>query len=137
MGGLTFGKDGDGNYGYYGADGSLIPFKSYIDLGIGQTFDIRTLLPNIDYQKLTITDFVCEASKINLKFNSGANSLNHSNHTYGYVVYGSGNMLLNKTYDNTTGILTASYEVSHSMDAGGGNAKLVSATHDAHVYLIR
>ena len=27
MGGLKFGKDGDGNYGYYGADGSLIPFK--------------------------------------------------------------------------------------------------------------
>ena len=28
MGGLKFGKDGDGNYGYYGADGSLIPFSS-------------------------------------------------------------------------------------------------------------
>ena len=25
---FKFGKDGDGNYGYYGADGSLIPFKS-------------------------------------------------------------------------------------------------------------
>lgn len=28
LGGLSFGTDGDGNYGYYGADGSLIPFKS-------------------------------------------------------------------------------------------------------------
>lgn len=28
LGGLRFGKDGDGNYGYYGADGSLIPFKN-------------------------------------------------------------------------------------------------------------
>lgn len=27
MGGLRFGIDGDGNYGYYGADDSLIPFK--------------------------------------------------------------------------------------------------------------
>lgn len=27
LGGLRFGKDGDGNYGYYGADDSLIPFK--------------------------------------------------------------------------------------------------------------
>ena len=27
MGGLKFGKDGDGNVGYYGADGSLIPFS--------------------------------------------------------------------------------------------------------------
>lgn len=28
LGGLKFGTDGDGNYGYYGADDSLIPFKS-------------------------------------------------------------------------------------------------------------
>ncbi len=28
LGGLRFGTDGDGNYGYYGADDSLIPFKS-------------------------------------------------------------------------------------------------------------
>lgn len=27
FGGVSFGIDGDGNYGYYGADGSLIPFK--------------------------------------------------------------------------------------------------------------
>lgn len=31
---FKFGKDGDGNYGYYGADGSLIPFK-------------KTVVPNI------------------------------------------------------------------------------------------
>ena len=28
FGGVSFGIDGDGNYGYYGADGSLVPFKS-------------------------------------------------------------------------------------------------------------
>lgn len=27
MGGLVFGIDGDGNRGYYGADGSLVPFS--------------------------------------------------------------------------------------------------------------
>lgn len=27
FGGVSFGIDGDGNYGYYGADGSLVPFK--------------------------------------------------------------------------------------------------------------
>lgn len=32
LGGLKFGKDGDGNYGYYGADDSLIPF-SQISIG--------------------------------------------------------------------------------------------------------
>ena len=29
FGGVSFGIDGDGNYGYYGADGSLVPFKSF------------------------------------------------------------------------------------------------------------
>ena len=32
FGGLRFGVDGDGNYGYYGADGSLIPFSSLKNL---------------------------------------------------------------------------------------------------------
>lgn len=32
LGGLAFGTDGDGNYGYYGADGSLIPFSSFKEL---------------------------------------------------------------------------------------------------------
>lgn len=31
---MKFGKDGDGNCGYYGADGSLIPFKSNAGLSI-------------------------------------------------------------------------------------------------------
>ena len=35
LGGLRFGVDGDGNYGYYGADDSLIPFKS----GVKAFFD--------------------------------------------------------------------------------------------------
>ena len=32
LGGLSFGKDGEGNVGYFGADGSLIPFKSGVYL---------------------------------------------------------------------------------------------------------
>ena len=31
LGGLSFGKDGEGNYGYFGADGSLIPFSSGVN----------------------------------------------------------------------------------------------------------
>ena len=30
FGGLRFGIDGDGNYGYYGADGSLVPFSDVV-----------------------------------------------------------------------------------------------------------
>ena len=43
LGGLRFGKDGDGNYGYYGADGSLIPFSS------GES--------GIDFTKATLVDY--------------------------------------------------------------------------------
>ena len=32
LGGLRFGVDGDGNYGYLGADDSLIPFRRFPDL---------------------------------------------------------------------------------------------------------
>ena len=32
LGGLSFGTDGDGNYGYYGADGSLIPFSGGFEI---------------------------------------------------------------------------------------------------------
>lgn len=32
LGGVKFGIDGDGNYGYYGADDSLIPFNSDVKL---------------------------------------------------------------------------------------------------------
>ena len=41
LGGLSFGKDGDGNYGYYGADGSLIPFskKSHYQMTALETSD--------------------------------------------------------------------------------------------------
>lgn len=37
MGGLRFGKDGDGNYGYYGADDSLIPFKKIAPMTFKKT----------------------------------------------------------------------------------------------------
>lgn len=32
LGGLRFGTDGEGNYGYFGADDSLIPFKSGVEV---------------------------------------------------------------------------------------------------------
>lgn len=42
LGGLSFGVDGDGNYGYYGADGSLIPFRG----GILKTWEQPVLSEN-------------------------------------------------------------------------------------------
>ena len=44
LGGLRFGVDGEGNYGYFGADDSLIPFSSgkygTVTLGNGGSFEI-------------------------------------------------------------------------------------------------
>lgn len=59
MGGLRFGVDGDGNYGYYGADDSLIPFKSglkavgIIGCGSSGTYVSNSFIndSNISYEK--------------------------------------------------------------------------------------
>ena len=61
---FNFGIDGDGNYGYYGADGSLVPFKNAqiqtgsINISFGYkswtyvTIDFNTpfkTIPNVKY----------------------------------------------------------------------------------------
>ena len=39
---FSFGVDGDGNYGYYGADDSLIPFNNSLFIGVGSVGMTRT-----------------------------------------------------------------------------------------------
>lgn len=65
LGGLKFGKDGDGNYGYYGDDDVLIPFKggsSIIPIGNNlsslttQTIDITSYYNK--YEQLTSDNFL-------------------------------------------------------------------------------
>lgn len=41
LGGLKFGTDGDGNYGYYGDDDVLVPFKGSLEL-ISTKQDVKT-----------------------------------------------------------------------------------------------
>ena len=71
FGGLTFGIDGDGNYGYYGADGSLVPFKTSdpiqkFKVNSGWTsenqiyFDMKSHIPN--YAAYTISNFLVQLS---------------------------------------------------------------------------
>lgn len=64
MGGLSFGKDGDGNYGYYGADGSLVPFKRTEIISCGtigfhlsstSTLNISSILAEKGYKTTDIT----------------------------------------------------------------------------------
>ena len=55
LGGLRFGVDGDGNYGYYGADDSLIPFsrcqfklgKGAVNFTIPYNCNVRVLVPTV------------------------------------------------------------------------------------------
>lgn len=68
LGGLRFGIDGDGNYGYYGADDSLIPFKKVPRLAIdtlwyhryGQITNITGLS---DYTKFSWTSLTLSNAK--------------------------------------------------------------------------
>lgn len=38
---MKFGTDGDGNYGYYGADGSLIPFRNFKTATKKQSYSVK------------------------------------------------------------------------------------------------
>ena len=66
FGGLSFGVDGDGNYGYYGADGSLIPFKSVQKFEVNSGwksvnqiyFDLKSHIH--DYKNYTISNFLVQ-----------------------------------------------------------------------------
>lgn len=65
FGGLSFGVDGDGNYGYYGADGSLVPFS---------TVKNSTILLNggsITYQKVYTFDITKGSAIIFSEYSSG------------------------------------------------------------------
>ena len=65
FGGISFGIDGDGNYGYYGADGSLVPFS---------TVKNSTILLNGDsmtYQKEYTFDITKGSAIIFSEYSSG------------------------------------------------------------------
>lgn len=98
LGGLSFGTDGDGNYGYYGADGSLIPFKSgsgATKIGSGtseytKTFDCSSIK---NYKKLTVNNFYIVITYIGLAYNAA-----YTTNEYGKNP--------SKSYNANTGILT-------------------------------
>ena len=65
LGGLIFGKDGDGNVGYYGADGSLIPFKSgleEIEIWSRSASNFSAQTVSIDLSEYTFISVVARAS---------------------------------------------------------------------------
>ena len=78
LGGLRFGTDGDGNYGYYGADGSLIPFKS------GEVKEIE-ILPLVPILTSNTGSDGGEASCYKLNANGGEAYLTFDGNTANYV----------------------------------------------------
>ena len=72
-------------------------------LGTGSSFDLKSLLPNIDYSSLTIDNFIVSTISISSgSYISYAWSCSNSPQTY---LDGSS---LIKSYNNTTGILSLS-----------------------------
>ena len=69
LGGLRFGADGDGNYGYYGADGSLIPFKSNFNLG---NYDIEFKL--VKHNNANVVNYVTDKKIVCVILNADTNS---------------------------------------------------------------
>ena len=59
LGGLRFGTDGEGNYGYFGADDSLIPFRSkVVYLGTGRSFNIATVVGIENVKRYSADNFI-------------------------------------------------------------------------------
>lgn len=70
----------------------------FYNLGESTNFDIKALLPNIDYTKLTADNFFIS----NIKSGKGISQI-HNNSQYG----GYGEWSFTKNYNNNTGVLTA------------------------------
>ena len=67
LGGLSFGTDGEGNYGYFGADGSLIPFKSNVDFEATIRVTIGTQYRRTETGTI-VDDYVTGIKTFNVKY---------------------------------------------------------------------
>ena len=115
----------DGVRGFYTdpsrADDSFVPFKSVAYLGLDTSFDL-TSYPN--YKNFTVDDFIVEAQNASTKYNTSYNG-----YVYDAFVYGR----LNKSYNATTGVLTASYSC-----IGGNSAhQQVESNAKVKAYLLK
>ena len=80
LGGLRFGTDGDGNFGYYGADGSLIPFS----VGGGNAeFEIITEIGTAHTFNQGATVDLGDLSSYNQVLVFAYRNMNNTSYTYG------------------------------------------------------
>ena len=126
LGGLTFGKDGDGNYGYYGADGSLIPFKSTeIVAGTFSTTSSSVTKVTLGFKpKLLIVGN-----------ESNYNHVKVYNEEYSTTQFLQASTTGNMSYSNFTSASSASGSIA-SIDDDGFTISLVSSgSHTAKRYI--
>ena len=111
---FRFSTDGEGNYGYLGADDSFIPFKKNVTIIPLATTSDSSFSINVanfydgDLSELTINNFLCEMKSIT----SSSSAFLQKGQTPNSYATGS----LTKSYDNTTGVFTASF--SNAMSTG-------------------
>ena len=99
LGGLSFGADGDGNYGYYGADGSLVPFKMGIDtFKIVSNYTTSFTVSN-DYDFIII---YCR-SKPKITRSSGQTVSYIVDDDNNYAIYVAKNVVANETFTSSSG----------------------------------
>lgn len=120
MGGLRFGINGDGNYGYYKADDSFVPFKqtSVYYLGEGTSFNIQTLLPQVDYTKLSKDNFLVTYPTSKLVYNTGGSNLNPN--WSGHPAYAQWRAPSIK-FNNSNGTLSITSGEAYGYVAGGAS----------------
>lgn len=78
--------------------------RAVIDLGVGQSFDVSS---HTGYRSLTANDFI-----IGLATNTGNRNGPIVGNGVGEVEMGRGAISITKSYDNSTGILTAYYTLA-------------------------
>lgn len=133
LSGIKFGIDADGNYGYYkdGAD-TVTPFRNpddyrIIDLGVGTTFDISSLVPNVDTTALTVDDFYLSTNSSVTGAETGASLPNKNIGLRAYILQPT------KTYSN--GILKWSLNSKAEINRGEIYATS-NASASVHAFLI-
>ena len=77
--------------------------SSIINLGTGTSFNIQTLAPDVDYTKLTVDNFIIGTTSASQNIANFTNGNSYKLSTGGFTGF-----TLNKSYNNTTGILTIS-----------------------------
>ena len=139
MGGLTFGKDGDGNYGYYGADGSLVPFRSteVICLGTGTSFDVSTYK---GYENFTVNNFILAYDAPTATVNTTIIRCNPSQGDLSDHVYPSASVSVpSASYNAFTGNLTitnGSAKTKYTRHSSSESGTISTITLKVIVYLV-